>query len=55
MLGISVAAILGVDDGARGYYHYSDRPKYTHDYNDLPTRCCCEYYRDWPARLVNVV
>jgi hypothetical protein len=38
-----VVAILGDADvnGAHGYYHYSDGPKYVRDYNDLPSRCYC--------------
>jgi hypothetical protein len=36
-------AILGAVDvnDARDYYHYSDGPKYTHGYNDLPSCCYC--------------
>jgi hypothetical protein len=43
MSAMPVAAILGAADvnGARGYYHCSDGPKYVHGYNALPSRCYC--------------
>jgi hypothetical protein len=39
-LAMPSSAILRVADinSARCYYHYSDMPKYAHDYNNLPSR-----------------
>jgi hypothetical protein len=43
MSAILVTAILGATDvnDARGYYHCSDRIKYTCGYNDLTSLCYC--------------
>jgi hypothetical protein len=41
---IPIAAILGAADvsDACGYYHCSNGPKCTRDYNDLPSHCYCD-------------
>jgi hypothetical protein len=46
MPAMPIATILGGVDvnNAHGYYHYSDRAKYTCGYNDLPLRCFCGFF-----------